>query len=158
LTDTGDHPPMLHVIVHARPDGSLRPAGLTQFGQSWPCLRLASPALTRPLPVDFESAAEALCELPRLCFEPDGSFVWVGKREGSDWQIDGQLHDTAAGLMTVELKIKGPGADLSMLLRCLGWPQALLLFQLVREGVYVELAELLELLATMSGVRNDLPT
>ena len=50
--------------------------------------------------VSFEAAADALQELPKLYFEPDGSFVWAGPSH----QIFGMLYDAADRLQYVELR------------------------------------------------------
>lgn len=43
----------------------------------------------QPLGSRFDAVAQRLQSLPRLLWEPDGSFVW----SGPDWQIDGMLYD-----------------------------------------------------------------
>jgi hypothetical protein len=82
----------------------------------------------------FEEVAGALAALPRMFVEPDGSFVWVASGEPT-WQLDGVLYDGAAGLWYVELKGCCPESRFDELLRGLGWPEAPVMFQLVREAV-----------------------
>ena len=86
----------------------------------------------------FEQAADRLAQLPRLFIEPDGSFVWVSESGAGDWQIDGQLNDSPAGLMTVELKLSGPRADWPAVLRSVDWPRERLIYQLVQQGIYLD--------------------
>lgn len=53
-----------------------------------------------PLAISFETAQQRLEELPKLYFEPDGSFVW----SGIDHQVFGMLYDAAGRLQYVELR------------------------------------------------------
>jgi hypothetical protein len=97
---------------------------------------LVSAADLLPLAVTFEAAAAALEALPRLYFEPDGSFVWVGEQNA--WQIDGQLHDRGRTLDDAELKGHCPAECLDSLLRALRCDEETLVFCLVQQGVYVD--------------------
>jgi hypothetical protein len=86
----------------------------------------------------WEEAAERLELLPRMIFEPDGSFVISGADEtGRRWQVDGHLFDFAGRLHRVELRGQCPLADFDQLLGCIGWPAQRLEIELVREGVTV---------------------
>jgi hypothetical protein len=85
----------------------------------------------------FEEVAAALAALPRMFIEPDGAFVWVASGEPT-WQLDGVLYDGAAGLWYVELKGRCPQAQFDELLRSLGWPEAPVRFQLVREAATLD--------------------
>lgn len=49
----------------------------------------------------FEQAAERLQRLPRLCFEPDGSFVWVGDKEQ---ELFGMLYDAGGSIQYCEIR------------------------------------------------------
>jgi hypothetical protein len=83
----------------------------------------------------WEDAAERLERMPRMIFEPDGSFVISGNDEtGRRWQVDGHLFDFAGRLQRVELRGECPPAAFDDLLGCLGWPRQPLQFELVREG------------------------
>jgi hypothetical protein len=90
-----------------------------------------------PLVVSWEQAATALHRLPRMIFEPDGSFVVAGDENGSRWQVDGHLYDFAGRLHRVELHGRCPLAVFDELLCCVGWPEQQLTFEMVREGVTV---------------------
>jgi hypothetical protein len=99
----------------------------------------------------WEDAATALEALPGMIFELDGSFVVSGdlerpKRAGASppqreismrWHVDGHLFDFAGRLHRLELHGECPPAAFDELLRCVGWPRQLLLFELVREGLTV---------------------
>ena len=57
-----------------------------------------------PLETSFEDAQSRLNELPKLHFEPDGSFVWV--RESGRQQIFGMLYDAGGRIRYCELQGK----------------------------------------------------
>ncbi|MEX2185671.1 MAG: hypothetical protein WD875_02710 [Pirellulales bacterium] len=110
---------------------------------------IASPA---GFAVSFEQAAAALESLERMFFEPDGSFVWTENRTATvdhengpstdeietSWQIDGVLYDRGGRLAYVEIKGNAPADAINRLLPALGWPEARLTFQLMREGVVLD--------------------
>jgi hypothetical protein len=89
-------------------------------------------------PLAFEQAIDALTQLRRLDAEPDGFFVIAGDHEGHRWQVDGHLFDFGDRLHRVELHGECPRSDFDALLRCFGWPEATLAFELVMEGVVLE--------------------
>jgi hypothetical protein len=104
-----------------------------------------------PLAVAFDAAAAAMTGLPRLYFEPDGSFVWTGQHGSEPWQVDGNLIDRGDVLAYVELKGHCPEEQFNELLQALGWPQSPLAFQLPRRGVTLGEAEFRKLAATDAG-------
>ena len=79
--------------------------------------------------------------LERMFFEPDGSFVWVGSAAGQAWQLDGLLADRAGRLLYVELKGRCPSDVLDGILATFGRPEHGLMFQLVREAVFLDESE-----------------
>jgi hypothetical protein len=86
--------------------------------------------------VTWEEAAAALERLPRMIFEPDGSFVVSGDDEiGHRWQVDGHLFDFAGRLHRYELHGHCPVAAFDELLYCVGWSDQRLAFETVREGL-----------------------
>jgi hypothetical protein len=97
-----------------------------------------SPTFDSYFEVTFEQAAEALGRLPRLDAEPDGFFLLNGEHEGRRWQIDGHLFDFADRLHRVELHGACPAETFDALLRCFGWPQTPVAFELVHEGVALD--------------------
>ncbi len=123
-------------------------------------LQFHTSVFAEPFTCSWEEAAAALETLPRMIFEPDGSWIWSGG--GHDrWQVDGHLFDFAGRLHRVELhgecppeafdqllrlhrvELHGecPPEAFDQLLRCFGWPQQQLTFEQVREGVRLDDAE-----------------
>ena len=100
----------------------------------------------------WEDAAAMLERLPRMIFELDGSFVLSGDVERAEragpssapakdearWQVDGHLFDFAGRLHRLELHGECPPAAFDELLKCVGWPEQPLVFEMVREGVTVD--------------------
>ena len=58
-----------------------------------------------------------------------------------NWQIDGNLFDRAGRLLFVDLKGSCPDDQLDRLLSAFGWPATPVMFQLVREAVFLDNAE-----------------
>lgn len=87
-----------------------------------------------PAGVTFDEAAARLAALPRLYFEPDGSFVWVDSDGARRWQLDGQLNDRGKQLDHVELKGSCTAAACAALLACFGWPNEALRYFAVAAG------------------------
>jgi hypothetical protein len=85
----------------------------------------------------WEDAATVLEAMPRMIFEPDGSFVVSGGVQEARWQVDGHLFDFAGKLHRLELHGECPPEFFDTLLRSVGWPGQRLVFQLVREGLDV---------------------
>lgn len=87
----------------------------------------------------WEAAAAALEKLPRMIFEPDGSFVVSGDDErGRRWQVDGHLFDFADRLQRYELHGHCPSSAFDALLKCVGWPEQRLMFETVLEGLKLD--------------------
>ena len=104
------------------------------------------------LAVTWEQTAARLEQLPRMIFEPDGSFVASGDDEhGGRWQVDGHLFDFAGRLHRVELRGACPAAELDRLMRCVGWPEQPLAFEMVRDGRLVDEAEFRRHAAAQAG-------
>ncbi len=91
-----------------------------------------------PFPITWEQAAESLEALPRMIFEPDGSWIWSGDAGADRWQIDGHLFDFEDRLHRVELHGQCPPEAFDRLLSCLGWPQSELTFEQVLEGTTLD--------------------
>ena len=92
-----------------------------------------------------------LVRLPRMVFEPDGSFVVSGDVEGRRWQVDGHLFDFAGRLHRMELHGECTPQTFEELLRCVGWPGQTLVFEMVREGETVEEGEFRRRIESPSG-------
>lgn len=87
----------------------------------------------------WEDVAAILAGLPRMIFEPDGSFVLTGNdSDGRRWQVDGHLFDFASRLHRLELHGQCPPESFDELLLSVGWPRQPLKFELVRSGVTVD--------------------
>lgn len=87
-----------------------------------------------PFTCTWEQAAAALEALPRMIFEPDGSWILSGGAREDRWQVDGHLFDFDGRLHRVELHGCCPVEDFDHLLHCFGWPDQELQFERVIEG------------------------
>lgn len=88
-------------------------------------------------PISYEDAADALLQLPRLDLEPDGWFVWSSPSGEPRWQLEGNLYDRHDRLLYVQVKGTCPAKFFDQFLAALGWPETSLVFQLVREAVFL---------------------
>jgi hypothetical protein len=104
-------------------------------------LQFHTSVFAEPFTCTWEEVATALETLPRMIFEPDGSWIWSGGVGRDRWQVDGHLFDFAGRLHRVELHGECPPEAFDQLLRCIGWPDTTLLFEQVREGVRLDEAE-----------------
>ena len=126
-----------HVRIYPRPAAvtteELRKVGNSQVTP----LRAAQPDLYSGWPITFDEVATRLGRLPRMFLEPDGSFVWVSDAKEL-WQTDGLLSDLGPRLAHVELRGTCNRVSLDELLRCLGWPQTPLAFEMIAEGLLLD--------------------
>ena len=104
-------------------------------GRNWPTVRIPEGSRAQGA-ATFDAALADLECLPRMYTEPDGSFLWVGA--GKEWQVEGNLYDRGDELAYIALKGHCPPPIFDALLRCFGWPATQLVFELCREGVYVD--------------------
>ena len=95
-----------------------------------------------PFSCTWEQAAAELEALERMIFEPDGSWIWSGELDGEQWHVNGHLFDFAGVLHRVELNGWCPANQFDRLLTCFGWPNVMILFEMVREGVQLSESEL----------------
>jgi len=95
----------------------------------------------QPYSTTWEQAAAELRSLPRMIFEPDGSWIWSGGVGPTRWQIDGHLFDFDDRLHRVELHGHCPSESFDRLLTCFGWPETKLIFEQVLEGTTLQEAE-----------------
>jgi hypothetical protein len=130
-----------HTAIHARTPEVSAGAKIELRGLQLSTLTIPPEALAATFPLSFEQAGAALEQLPRLYFEPDGSFVWVSAQGEPAWQVDGNLFDRAGGLLFVDLKGTCPSQQFEQLLRAFGWPGTAVLFQLLREAVFLDESE-----------------
>lgn len=101
-------------------------------------LKVPHESLAAPLGVSFEAAAQSLEQLPRMFFEPDGSFVWTSGQDEPAWQVDGNLFDRDGRLLFVDLKGTCPVARFEDLLNACGWPATPVMVQLVRQAIFLD--------------------
>jgi hypothetical protein len=131
-----------HITIHVRPNAVLQGDRIELQGAIVQTLRMPEQFQGNPFPLSFEEASEALQKLPRMFLEADGSFVWVSAQGSSPaWQLDGVLYDRKERLLFADLKGTCPAESLNQLFACLGWPATPLMFQLVREAVFLEEVE-----------------
>lgn len=124
--------------LHARPRATMPGGSIPQSGHDYPTLVMSQQALATAFALSFEEATRALAQLPRMFIEPDGSFVWVSAGGEPAWQVDGVLYDRDGRLLLVDLKGSCPAAALDQILSSVGWPATPVMFQLMRQGVFVD--------------------
>ncbi len=128
-----------HIYLHGMPTAIVLGERRELDGVSIEPVQLAPAQAATPLPVSFDEAYEQLARLERLFLEPDGSFTWVSPAgSAAPFQFDGLLHDGGPRLAYLELKGAGPLEPFDAILTACGWPEAPLLFQLVRAGVFLD--------------------
>ncbi len=100
------------------------------------------PLFLEVLPVPFEAMQQCLMELPRCDCEPDGFFLVTGHTpDGVFWKLNGHMQEYQPegaddpSMHRIELNGECPAGHLDMVLRTMGWPDASLAFELVKEGV-----------------------
>ncbi|EAQ80757.1 hypothetical protein [Blastopirellula marina] len=92
-------------------------------------------------PVSFEQVEETWSHWPRMFFEPDGSFVWVA--EDQSWQLDGVVYDRDDHVLRVDLTGVYTAEPFQQLVRSLGWPDAKLRVEKVRDGQFLDVEQFL---------------
>ncbi|MEW4563333.1 hypothetical protein AB1K70_12455 [Bremerella sp. JC770] len=104
-------------------------------------LTISPVVLGEPMGCSFESAQTRLNNLPRMLFEPDGSFVWAQEENDDTWQLDGVLYDRNGRLHSAEIKGNCSEEAFDTLLSAMGWPGTDLVFQLSNEAIFVDEGE-----------------
>ncbi len=130
-----------HTTIHARAPHVASGEMFETRRRHFQTLAVSAEQLATSMYVSFEEAGESLAALPRMFFEPDGSFVWVSAAGEDRWQIDGNLYDRNERLLYVDVKGNCPCEQFDQLLAAFGWPQVPLMFQLVREAVLLDETE-----------------
>lgn len=125
------------VTLHARPTSARVGPSFAMRGLDVPTLEIA-PHDFLGFERTFEEVGLALERLPRMFFEPDGSFVWVSSEEADPWQLDGVLYDRDGRVVHVDLKGSCPAEALDRLLATLGCPTGEVVFQLSREALFLD--------------------
>lgn len=126
------------VTVHARPAEAHAGRPVQLGGLHLTALDVPPEKLGTPFHLSFEQAYEKLQQIERLFVEPDGSFFWGSARNEPAWQIEGAMFDRQGRLLCVDLRGTCPEPALDRLLAALGWPETRLMFQLLREGVFLD--------------------
>jgi len=130
----------IHGSIHPRPPG-LETIDRVVNERQMRVLDVRPEMLAAHFPHSFEQAAEQLQRLPRLFFEPDGSFVWVTEANGASWQLDGVLYDRNGFLQFVDVHGEFTRETIASLLEAVAGTQPVM-FQLAREAVFVDQDEL----------------
>jgi hypothetical protein len=140
--------PRLHVAIHGRPAGAALGETVSIHGCRAAILTSDHPLAQTPLPVTFEEAEASLGRLPRLYFEPDGSFGWFAPPDAPRWEIGGMLYDRGDRLMYAELNGACPAAEFRQMLAALGQQRAPLVIQVVEQAVFFDAEDFCRLLET----------
>lgn len=130
-----------HITIHAAAAGLEPGTTIDLAGHEYRPLSISPSDLTAPLPATFDDCIDSLARLPQMFCEPDGSLVWTSPPQADRWLVDGQLSENEGRLHTVELKGTCPAEAFDQLLAALGPPGTSLVFQLMREGIYLDEAE-----------------
>ncbi len=104
-----------------------------------------------PFTCTWEDAAQKLETLPRMIFEPDGSWIWSGETAGAPWHVNGHLFDFSGVLHRVELHGWCPADQFDRLLTCFGWPPVAISYEMVREGTQLDENEFREAMNTTTA-------
>lgn len=106
------------------------------------------PLFLEVLSVSFETMQQRLMEMPRCDCEPDGFFLLTGHNdEGDFWKLNGHMQEYQPDgadeplMHRTELSGECPAGYLDMVLRTMGWPDAELAFELVKEGMTLREAD-----------------
>ena len=104
----------------------------------WSALAVPRELLSVPMEVTFDEAIGRLERLERMYAEPDGSFVWTSPREGLWWQVDGNISEKDGRVLLADLRGSCPAAAFDRLMEAFGWPQQVMMMQLVRPAVFLD--------------------
>lgn len=126
------------IVLHPRPSAAVISGEHVDARGRWPLVAVPPEALTEPFAVAFDAVLAALDQLPRMFTEPDGAILWASANSEEPWQIDGTLAERSGRLLAAEIKGSCPPAAFDQLLAAVGWPQAPVLMQLVRAGVFLD--------------------
>lgn len=152
-SDTSGHVLQLRARVHRLPD-SVSQETIRWQDQDLTALVIGPDDLGQPFPVTFEEAAQSLLALPRCDCELDGFFVYSGGARNERWQIEGNLFDRNGRLVQIDLRGHSVPDRLDDVLRCFGWPETQLMFELPREGLFLDEAEFRRVAALQAFVLN----
>jgi hypothetical protein len=140
-----------HVAIHGCPPNAAPGPRANLWGESITTLLAPAPLGQTPLPVTFEEAEAALTRLPRLYFEPDGSFGWFAAADQPRWEIGGMLYDRGDRLMYAELNGACPAAAFRQLLEAFGSSRGLLVVQLIEQAIFLDAEEFGRMISAASA-------
>jgi hypothetical protein len=130
-------PKRFHIALHGRPASATAGKAISIEGRQVRPLISEEPLSQTPLPVTFEEAEAALRRLPRLYFEPDGSFGWFSAPGEPRWEIGGMLYDRGDQVMYAEVTGACPAAEFHQLAEGLGEAREGLIVQLIEQAVFL---------------------
>lgn len=130
--------PDFRIVLHARSPHVGPGEVLTIGGEQIPTLRVSASDLAYSYSISFERVFQRLSGMHRMFLELDGSFVWTGRSDGRDWQVEGSLLDRDGRLLFVEVWGQCPSAAFDEFLTELGWPDTPVMIQLVRHAIYID--------------------
>lgn len=107
-------------------------------GRAWATLAVGEAERAATFARDIEQVAQDLSALPRMFWEPDGSFVWVAASPEEEWQVDGVAYERLGRLWYLELTGRVPAAEFDRLLSAVGWPAEKLMFQVTLAAVFLD--------------------
>jgi hypothetical protein len=131
-------PKRFHIALHGRPAGAIAGAAVSVEGCEVQPLSSNEPLSQTPLSVTFEEAEGALRRLPRLYFEPDGSFGWFSAPGEPRWEIGGMLYDRGDRVMYAELTGFCPAAEFRQIAEALASQREPLVVQLIEQAVFLD--------------------
>jgi hypothetical protein len=136
----------IHVMLHCRPVSVVDGDQIRIDGFELATVELSPQQQTEPFSISFETAEQRSCRLPRMFFEPDGSFVWVSAN-GTEpaWQLDGVVNDRVGRVVSVEIRGTCLRAAFEQMLGIFDWPETPLLIQLVQTAVFLEVGDFFRL-------------
>ena len=131
-----------YITIHALPADASPGPSIELAGRQVRTLQIAPATLsTTTFGCSFEAAQARLADLERMFIEADGSFVWTSPHDGPAWQVDGNLYDRNEQLLFVDVKGVCPAEQFDRLLTAFGWPATPVMFQLVRQAVFLDESE-----------------
>jgi len=141
-------------VIHPATDaGAAGPIHADAWG-TWPTMAVGPRAAVTPFAVSFDEMLDRLGRLEGVSTEPDGSVVGVDTSGAREWQFDAQLADLGGLLLTMEVKGSCPPSVFDAVLGCCGWPQAAVMMQLPRSGIFLA-EEVFRLHAAARWVAGD---
>jgi len=137
-------PPQFEIAIHARPTSAVEGVERPIHDRPARILAVEPAEMNLPFPCSFEELFERLERIPRFFAEPDGSFVWTGMDDGTNWQLEGNLYDLHGRVIWVSVKGFCPESRWRQFIALLGeGSDAGFAIQLLHEAVYLSQSEFL---------------